>query len=211
METRRAFDFLNMKHVIFLLLFSASLSAQEITKDTSYLTNSGGIFFNVSRVEYDNGAYSETSTPVGDTLAVLSLYVNKISTEANSFASAAVVAMRAQAATAQLAKLDTVMTAKLLRSPITSIMDSYEREFLQGSWEIQYNGTTTAVTFPRLSTNKRIRLLPSGGSARTMLIFGNMLRLVAYPVAGNNTLFKVKEGRWENLTRTIVLRRTRTR
>ena len=200
-----------MKYILFLFIFSASLSAQEITKDTSWLTNTAGIFYNVARVEYDNGAYSESSTVVGDTLAVLSLYANKISSEANAFASAAVVAMRAQAATAQLAKLDTVMTAKLLRSPISSIMDSYEREFLQGSWEILYNGTTTAVTFPRLSTNKRIRLLPAGGSARTMLIFGNMLRLVAYPVAGNNTLFKVKEGRWGNLTRTIILRRTSAR
>lgn len=200
-----------MKKLIFLLLFPAFLSAQEVTRDTSYLTNSGGNFFNVNRIEYDNGAYSETSTLVGDTLAVLSLYVNKISDKANQYASAAVVAMRAQSATATLAKLDTVMTGRLLRSPITSIMDSYEREFLQGSWEIQYNGTTTAVTFPHLSTNKRIRLLPAGGSARTMLIFGNMLRLVAYPISGNNTLFKVKEGRWENLTRTIVLKKSGTR
>lgn len=200
-----------MKKLLFLLIFPAFLSAQEITKDTSYLTNSGGNFFNVSRVEYDNGAYSESATLVGDTLAVLSLYVNRISNEANQYASAAVIAMRAQSATATLAKLDTFISALLLRSPITAIMDSYEREFLQGSWQIEYNGTATAVTFPRISTNKRIRLLPAGGTARTMIIYGNMLRLVGYPVSGNNTLFKVKEGRWGNLTRTIILRRTSAR
>lgn len=196
-----------MKKLLFLLLFPAFISAQEITRDTSYLTNSGGNFFNVNRIEYENGAYSETSTMIGDTLAVLSLYANKISSEANRYASAAVVAMRAQAATATLSKLDTIMTAKLLRSPITSIMDSYEREFLVGSWQIISSGIPTSVTFPRLSTNRRIRLLPSGGTARTMLIYGNMLRLTNYPVSGNNTLFKVREGRWENLTRTIILRR----
>lgn len=197
-----------MKNLLFILFFPAFLTAQEVTRDTSYLTNSGGNFFNVNRIEYDNGAYSETSTLVGDTLAVLSLYANKIANEANQYASAAVIAMRAQSATATLAKLDTSMTARLARSPITSIMSSYEREFLIGSWEIVYNGTTTAVTFPRLSTNQRIRLLPSGGTARTLLIFGNMLRIVNYPVTGNNTLFKVKEGRWENLTRTIVLKKS---
>ena len=200
-----------MKNLLFILFFPAFLTAQEVTRDTSYLTSSGGNFFNVNRVEYDNGAYSEVSTLIGDTLSILSLYVNKISSEANQYASAAVVAMRAQSATAVLAKLDTVMAERLARSPITAIMDSYEREFLQGTWEIVNGGVATSVTFPRLSTNKRIRLLPAGGSARTMLIFGNMLRLVAYPVAGNNTLFKVKEGRWENLTHTIVLKRTRTR
>jgi len=195
-----------MKHTFFFLLLALQISAQEITKDTSYLTNSGGNFFNVSRVEYENGAYSEISTLIGDTLSVLSLYVNKISNEANRYAAAATIAMRAQSATASLSKLDTIMTAKLLRSPITSIMDSYEREFLVGSWQIISSGIPTSVTFPRLSTNKRIRLLPSGGTARTMLIYGNMLRLTNYPVSGNNTLFKVREGRWENLARTIILR-----
>jgi len=200
-----------MKKLIFLLLFPAFLSAQEVTRDTSYMTNSGGNFFNVNRIEYDNGAYSETSAMIGDTLAVLSLYANKISSEANQYAAAAVIAMRAQSATAVLAKLDTVMAERLARSPITAIMDSYEREFLQGTWEIVNGGVATSVTFPRLSTNKRIRLLPAGGTARTMIIYGNMLRLVGYPVSGNNTLFKVKEGRWGNLTRTIILRRTSAR
>jgi len=200
-----------MKILLFILLFPALLSAQEITRDTSYLTNSGGNFFNVNRIEYENGAYSETSAMIGDTLAVLSLYVNKISSEANQYAAAAVIAMRAQSATAVLAKLDTVMAERLARSPITAIMDSYEREFLQGTWEIVNGGVATSVTFPRLSTNKRIRLLPAGGTARTMIIYGNMLRLVGYPVSGNNTLFKVKEGRWGNLTRTIILRRTSAR
>lgn len=200
-----------MKNLLFILFFPAFLTAQEVTRDTSYLTSSGGNFFNVNRVEYDNGAYSEVSTLIGDTLSILSLYVNKISSEANQYASAAVIAMRAQSAMAKLAKLDTVMTARLARSPITAIMDSYEREFLEGSWQVVNSGVPTAVTFPRLSTNKRIRLLPQGSTARTMIIYGNMLRLVNYPVTGNNTLFKVKEGRWENLTRTIILRRTSTR
>lgn len=197
-----------MKYALFILLFSASLSAQEITKDTSWLTNAAGIFYNVARVEYDNGAYSESSTVVGDTLAVVSLYANQISNSAQQFASAAVIAMRAQAETSRLAKFDTLATARLLRSPLTAVMASYEREFLTGSWVVISGGTTTAVTFPRLSTNQRIRLLPAGNTARTLLLFGNMLRIVNYPITGNNTLFKVRDGRWENLTRTIILRRT---
>ena len=196
-----------MKYILFFLLLSLQVSAQEVTKDTSYLTNSGGNFFNVTRIEYNNGAYSENSVLVGDTTATLSLYVNQIASEAQKYSSAAVVAMRAQSAAATLAKIDTMITARLLRSPITSIMNSYERDFLEGSWQIQFGGTNTAVTFPRLSTNGRIRLLPAGSTARTLLIYGNMLRLVNYPATGPNTLFKVRDGRWENLTRTIVLRK----
>ena len=199
----------NMKKLLFLLVcLPIFATAQEITKDTSWFSNTGGNFFNVTRIEYDNGTYTETASLVGDTTAMVSYYANYISAQAQNYASAAIVAMKAQSATATLAKLDTIATQRLLRSPLTAVMSSFEREFLHGSWEIQYNGTNTAVTFPRLSTNQRIRLLPSGGSARTLLIFGNMLRLANYPVTGNNTLFKIREGRWENLTRTIVLRRT---
>jgi len=42
-----------MKNTILLLFFPFLLSAQEVTRDTSYLTNSGGNFFNVNRIEYE--------------------------------------------------------------------------------------------------------------------------------------------------------------
>lgn len=201
-----------MKYLIFLLFPSLCFS-QDVTRDTSYLINSGGKFFDISRTEYSDGTYNERSTLIGDTSAVLSSYVNQIINSSQKYAEAAVIAMRAQSATATLAKLDTSAIQKIGLSPITSIMSSYEREFLGGSWEIQNSGSAAvSVTFPRLSSNQRIRILPSGGgAARTMLIFGNMIRIVNYPVSGNNVLFKVRNGRWENLTRTIVLRKTTNR
>lgn len=205
------FQLSNMKHLIFLL-FPALCFSQDVTRDTSYLVNSSGKFFDISRTEYSDGTYNERSTLIGDTSAVLSAYVNQIINSAKQYSDAAIIAMRAQSATATLLKLDTATIQKIGFSPITSIMSSYEREFLQGSWEIQNSGSAAvSVTFPRLSSNQRIRMLPSGGTARTFLIFGNMLRIVNYPVSGNNVLFKVRNGRWENLTRTIVLRKTTNR
>lgn len=198
-----------MKYIFLFLPFFAG--AQEVTKDTSWILNLSGAFYNVSRVEYDNGTYTESSSMVGDTAALLSYYTNYIATQARQYSSAAIVAMKAQSATTFLARIDTLTNQRISQSPITAIMASYERDFLTGNWELQYSGTTTAVTFPRLSSNQRIRILPAGGQARTMLIFGDMMRVVNYPVQGNNTLFKVRNGRWENLTRTIVLRRIITR
>jgi hypothetical protein len=72
-------------------------------------------------------------------------------------------------------------------------------------------GQIPAATFPRLSSNKRIRL-QANGTARTMLLYGKVMRLVNYPFTGLNTLFQLREGYWINLefgnsaTR-IVLRR----
>jgi hypothetical protein len=192
----------NMKQTLFFILLFAALTAsaqtQTVTLDTTYTVNSGGNFFEVSRIEYSNGAYSEKRDFLGDTLTIYNRYVAKIESEANEMATAAATAYRLRQKTTDWAKLDTVTTARLLRSPITGIMDVYEKEFLTGNWQIEFSGTTAAATFPRLSSNKRIRL-QANGTARTMLIYGKVMRLVNYPFTGLNTLFQLREGYWINL------------
>ncbi len=202
-----------MKNTVFFALLFLPLFAfsQDAIKDTSFISNTGGTFYEVRRIEYADGAYSETSGRIGDTTAMVSVYVNRIASESDQLAQAAATAYRMRQKTSDWARLDTVVTQRLGRSPITAIMDSYEREFLSGSWQIEFSGTTTAATFPRLSSNKRIRL-QANGTARTMLIYGKVMRLVNYPFAGLNTLFPLREGYWINLefgdsARRVVLRR----
>jgi hypothetical protein len=208
----------NMKQTLFFFMplfaaFTASAQTQTVTLDTTYIVNSSGNFFEVSRIEYSNGAYSEKRDFLGDTLTIFNRYVAKIESEANEMATAAATAYRLRQKTTDWAKLDTITAARLLRSPITAIMDVYEKEFLTGNWQIEFSGTTTAATFPRLSTNKRIRLQPAtGGTPRTMLLYGKAMRIVNYPFSGPNTLFQLREGYWINLefgdsARRVVLRR----
>jgi hypothetical protein len=197
--------------ILLFAAFTASAQTQTVTLDTTYIVNSGGNFFEVSRIEYSNGAYSEKRDFLGDTLTIYNRYVAKIEGEANEIAAAAATAYRMRQKTSDWAKLDTVTTARLLRSPITGIMDVYEKEFLTGNWQIEFSGTSTAATFPRLSSNKRIRL-QANGTARTMLLYGKVMRLVNYPFTGLNTLFQLREGYWINLefgdsARRVVLRR----
>lgn len=207
-----------MKKILFFALLICSLSALqaqtvEQSKDTTIITNVGGTFFEVRRIEYTDGTYNESSSKIGDTTAMVSVYVNRIAQESEQIAAAAATAYRMRQKTSDWARLDTITTARLLRSPITAIADSYEREFLTGNWQIEFSGTSTAATFPRLSSNKRIRLQPAtGGTARTMLLYGKVMRLVNYPFTGLNTLFQLREGYWINLefgdsARRIVLRR----
>ena len=206
-----------MKQTLFAILlfaaFTATAQVQTVTLDTTYIVNSGGNFFEVSRIEYSNGAYSEKRDFLGDTLTIYNRYVSKIEGEANEMATAAATAYRMRQKTSDWAKLDTLTTARLLRSPITGIMDVYEKEFLTGNWQIEFSGTTAAATFPRLSSNKRIRLQPAtGGTPRTMRIYGKNMEITNYPFTGKNVLFQLREGYWINLefgnpaTR-VVLRR----
>jgi len=194
----------------FMLIFSA-LQAQAqtptIVKDTTYQVVSGSIGYTVSRIDYSDGTYSESRALLGDTTATFNSVVSAIEKRANEISAAAIIAMNARQFTNESVKKDTLITALLGRSPITFLMDTYTQEFTSGSWALTYNGATTAVTFPVLSTNKRRRLLPQGGTARTMIVFGNMMRLVNYPVTGNNILYRVKEGYWASIDKSIILQR----
>lgn len=200
-----------MKQTLIFVLLFAAFTASAQTLDTTYIVNQGGVFFEVSRIEYANGSYSEKKDFLGDTLTIFNRYVAKIEGEANEIAAAAQTAYRMRQKTTEWARLDTITTARLLRSPITAIADSYEKEFLTGNWVIEFSGTSTAATFPRLSSNKRIRL-QANGTARTMILYGKVMRLVNYPFTGLNTLFQLREGYWINLefgntAQRIVLRR----
>ena len=57
---------------IFLLLFAVvvfSATAQQITVDTTYLTSTAGVFYQVRDIQYDDGSQDFKKIKLGDTLA----------------------------------------------------------------------------------------------------------------------------------------------
>ncbi len=60
-----------MKKTILFLLFLAPLlaTAQQVTTDTTYLTNTAGVFFQVRDIQYDDGSQNFQKIKLGDTLA----------------------------------------------------------------------------------------------------------------------------------------------
>jgi hypothetical protein len=209
-----------MKNILLLLLLPCIATAQRtVATDTSYVINVGGIFYRVDAQTFtDAGPGTQSVTLLGDTTAVLNNRADAMNTQAAQIASALNAAVQARLFTVQQAKLDTTTIAQIGRSPISTIMARAETEFLTGEWEIVVNGTATNVTFPRLSSNQRIRLLPQGSTARTLLIYGPLLRIINYPTPSQlNIFFQVREGLWEEATsrlttgRATILRRKNTR
>lgn len=196
-----------------LIVWAFSLSAQaDVTLDTSYVIVQNGAFFDVHKVTYSDGSSSIITTKAGDTLAIYAQVVNRIRQQSYAYKTALVASYDLRTWTTQIAKPDTLTTATLKRSPITEIMQSMYSEFSTGTWEIVFPGTTVAVTFPILSTNQRWRITPTGGTAKTVLGYGDEIRIVNYPFSGLNILFKVRDGLWYSTdyadpTRKTILRR----
>lgn len=60
-----------MKKAILFFLFLVPLlaTAQQVTTDTTYLTNTAGVFFQVRDIQYDDGSQNFQKIKLGDTLA----------------------------------------------------------------------------------------------------------------------------------------------
>ncbi len=199
-----------MKYLFFLFfsLVYLNISAQsQVVLDTTYNTSKSGFLYTINLVQYADGSYTERATIQGDSISILNDQVQKIETRCNMIAEAAVIAMQARQASIDFAKMDTLCISLTARSPVKQLMDAYSAELSIGQWVIIINGTTTNVTFPVLSTNQRKRLLPAGSTAKTMLIFGKMMRLINYPATGINLLFRVKEGLWQSIDKSVILKK----
>lgn len=62
-----------MKNYIFIFLLLPVLAlGQQVTVDTTYLSNVGGVFFQVRDIQYDDGSQNFQKIKLGDTLATKS-------------------------------------------------------------------------------------------------------------------------------------------
>jgi hypothetical protein len=59
--------------IVFLFAFITTAQAQTIIQDSSWLTQTSGIYFANRLQTYDNGNSALTTTKVGDTTAVISV------------------------------------------------------------------------------------------------------------------------------------------
>ena len=201
-----------MKYIFFFALIFGAIGAQAQCTDTTYTSVIGGKFFKITQTKCDDGTESYLQTPFLDTVSAVNAIVAQIESKGLEIQRAGAIAYKLRQFTNEALKLDTLTTAQFGYSPLTALMAVYEKEFLVGSWVIIYNGTTTPVTFPRLSTNKRIRLRPSGGTDKTFFCIAGNVRIVNYPISSSlNLLVQIKDGYYTTLdqdpTRRIILRR----
>ena len=200
-----------MKNVLFcfLCLFGAFTATAQKTQlqDTSYTEVLQGKFYNVKLITYTDGSYTKSATAQTDTSSIFNDYVAKMEARANQIADAAVVAMQARKAVIDFARADTFCLQTTGLSPINVLMDTYSKEFESGKWIIKFTGSAVNVTFPVLSTNKRKRLLPQGGTGKTLRMAGRLAWITNYPFDGINLLYQVNPGFWSSIDSSIFLMR----
>lgn len=199
-----------MKKLIFALLFLPAFAFGQIA-DTVFTVTVNNQLYSVTRTTSTEG-FTDTYKPLVDTATAIRNTADRMVRDGKYFQSLAQQLQEADRTISLFAKLDADDVAQFGKSPLTEVMKQWDYEFLSGTWEQDVEGTITAITFARLSSGAnagRIRFTPQGSTARTVLLFGPMMRVVNWPASGKTwNLYRIREGLWSDANRKVFLRRT---
>lgn len=132
-----------MKKLFFALcalciVFAAS--AQELTKDSSWLINRSGIFFQARQQVQPNGVETITFTPVGDTATTTRAFTTSIQQDAARLAGDAAIVSSYRATITDLIRLAQTLPSTLNRVPLDSIASQNSDLYTVGFWQVNNTG-----------------------------------------------------------------------
>ena len=178
-----------MKHILsfFFLTICATISAQTITIDTTYITNTAGKYYKVHLVVYSTGAYAEDAQLAGDSLQLYEQGKGYIANLAATFASDINSTWNySQRITAIFRESDRIQTLTG-RNPVDSLRADNEALWL-GTWNVR-GDTSQVITISKISTGAYRWRIGTGTLRVAQPIANTVIRLNNYPVSGKFTDF----------------------
>jgi len=193
--------------IALILLFPAIAWAQELTFDTTYLTQVAGTYYVVERMEFDNGEYTEKSRVLGDSSATAQFLVNTSVNEQQTVAAAAMTVIRRNEVNARYNLLD------LLFKSLASGLDLYKhtnRQFFEqyysGAWVIRYNAVDTPVT-AELQANGNIRFVDASNNTWQVRAYSPYNFQLRNWEGLNWNLYSENQKRYLDLTKALVIKK----
>lgn len=194
-----------MKNIIILILFCVtSLNAQTIVQDSSWLTQTSGIYFANRLQTYDNGNSVLTSTKVGDTTAVVQGAINVYRSAASTMASDAILLSGNGAKIREIIRQDGLLQTQVGKSALNQIAVQVDTSTLTGKyftasgWTIK-DGAAAAqnIVFSFNPTTNAFRYKIGSETVRLSYCLGNVIRLVNYGTTGRALdFYRAPGGRW---------------
>jgi len=194
-----------MKNIIILILFCVtSLNAQTIIQDSSWLTQSSGIYFANRLQTYDNGNSVLSTTKVGDTTAVVQGAINVYRSAASTMASDAILLSGNGAKIREIIRQDGLLQTQVGKSALNQIALQVDTSTVDGKyftasgWTIK-DGATAAqnIVFSFNPTTNAFRYKIGSETVRLSYCLGNVIRLVNYGTTGRALdFYRAPGGRW---------------
>lgn len=198
-----------MKNFIIAILFLLPLlaTAQEVTFDTTYLSQVNGTYYVIQRVEFDNGEYEEKSRALGDSLSAVQFLVNTAVNESQGLARAAMTVIRGGEVRARYNLLNGLFKSlagglDLYRQTNRNYYDTFA-----GEWRIRYDGANTDLTTD-LQANGNARFKDAQNATWQFRIFSPYNIQLRSWDGQNWDLYSEDGKRFTDLNKVITLRKT---
>ena len=179
-----------MKHILsfFLLFVCATISAQIVTLDTTYITNASGKYYKVHRVVYSDGAYAEDAQLAGDSLQLYQQGKGYIANLAATFASDINSTWNYSRRITAIFRESDKIQALTGRNPVDSLRSDNEALWI-GSWNVR-GDTSQVIAISKNITTGAYRWRIGTSAFRTAQPIANtVMRLNGYPTSGTFTDF----------------------
>lgn len=188
--------------IIWLMLIPAVLSGQEITRDSSWLVNNQGNFYQARLQEYSNGNSVQTLTFIGDTVTTATQFQNTLKSEAARLNQDANLIIGYRSTITEIIRFGKALPAVIGRSPYDSLRNAQPNLLATGYWGINTTGLRFRVTAQGAFQWKA----DSTSTWRPAAFIGDIIRLNS--LEGWNTDFFRKPGtnRFVSLNSRYVIR-----
>jgi len=195
-----------MKNIIifFLFAFITTAQAQTIVQDSSWLTQTSGVFFANRLQTYDNGNSVLSVTKVGDTTAVVQGAINVYKSSAATMASDAILLSGNGAKIREIIRQDGLLQTQVGKSALNQIALQVDTSTVSGKyftasgWTIK-DGAAAAqnIVFSFNPTTNAFRYKIGSETLRLSYCLGNVIRLVNYGTTGRFLdFYRAPNGRW---------------
>lgn len=197
-----------MRYFLFFLIFLPALlpAQKDIVTDSTWITSSGGKFYENHIVRYstgeEDGGYKRL---LGDTAQVLSRNITRIEQQAELLANDARVVMEFPAKIKELIRSDAAISALLGQSPIDSLRRKYSAPLVDSSWTIRSGGQARDIVFS-VNAQGGLRYKIDTLQTRNAVVLGGVLRLNNYLGGDDMPLYKVRDGFYASIDKGIVLK-----
>jgi len=184
--------------------------AQTVIQDTVYFETVDDVLYQVSRVQYNNGSYSE-SRIVTVKENVLREYSQAIENDAAKYANAGRIYITVKSFVRQAIKIEKMLGESLGLSPLTLLQATYEPIFLETAsstvWQVVDNGTTKEATFSKNPNTNQLRVKIGTDPFRQVIVLGQSIIVRNYPVVNEDLiLFMINNRVFKSIDDNITLR-----
>ena len=197
-----------MKKLIFffLIIISASASAQVVTLDSLWQENENGKFYEVRRVEYSTGTYSQNRALIGDTLSVFNGYLNTFVIEGVRMANDAVGVSQFDKNISEMNNRNTDVFLITGRDIFDTLTATYALPLLIQGWTITVDTAQVDVEFS-VNANGQLRYQITGFPTRNAIVISNTMRLRNFAATGKPLdIYKRPGGNWFSIDNRVKLK-----